>query len=177
MTTEGETMNILDAVKQRRSIRKFQNKPVPDEIIEDLKDALIWAPSAGNLQARKFFFVYSDDMKRELVIHALRQKYIAEAPLTIVACTDSGIRQHYGDRGLDLYTKQDVSASIMAMMLVAHESGLGSVWIGAFEDDKVSNVLSLPENLTPVAIIPVGYPAEEPPAPPRIGKEYAIEEI
>ncbi len=170
-------MKILDAVKNRRSVRKFLDKPIPEDVIEDLKDALIWAPSAGNLQARKFFFVFSDEKKSELVQYALKQKYVAEAPLTIVACTDSGIMQHYGSRGVDLYTKQDVSASVMGMMLVAHEAGLGSVWVGAFEDDKVSKVLALPENLTPVAIVPVGYPAEVPHAPPRIQKEYAIEEI
>lgn len=170
-------MKILDAVKNRRSIRKFQKKKIPDHIIEDLKDALIWAPSAGNLQTRRFFFVFSDEIKKKLVTHALRQEYIAEAPLTIVACTDNSIRTKYGERGVDLYTKQDVALSIMGMMLVAHEAGLGSVWIGAFEDDKVSRVMGLSDNLTPVAIVPVGYPAEAPQAPPRIGKEYAIEEI
>jgi nitroreductase len=170
-------MKILDAVKQRRSIRKFQKKDIPGNVIEDLKEALIWAPSAGNLQARKFFFIYSDEMKQKLVTHALRQKYIAEAPLAIVACTDSSIAVRYGERGVDLYTKQDVALSIMGMMLVAHEAGLGSVWVGAFEDYKVSRVLGLPENLTPVAIVPVGYPSETPAAPPRVGKDYAIEEI
>ncbi len=170
-------MKILDAVKSRRSIRKFINKPIPAEIVEDLKDALIWAPSAGNLQARKFIFVYSEEMKKKLVTHALRQKFIAEAPLTVVACTDSMIKKHYGERGVNLYAVQDVSASIMGMMLVAHEAGLGSVWIGAFEEDKVSKALGLPENLTPVAIVPVGYPAETPQPPARVSKDYAIEEV
>jgi len=164
-------------VKERRSIRKFLNKPIPDEIIEKLKEALIWAPSAGNLQARKFYFVFNESIKEKLARAALNQRFIAKAPLAIVACTDSQIRLHYGERGVNLYTIQDVSASIMGMMLVAHELGLGSVWVGAFYDDEVSRILKLPENLRPVAIVPVGYPSSIPSAPPRVSKEYAIEAI
>ncbi|MBI4844504.1 MAG: nitroreductase family protein [Nitrospirae bacterium] len=170
-------MKIIDAVKNRRSIRKFQRKSIPEDIIRDLKNALIWAPSAGNLQARKFIFVFSHDVKSRLVAHALRQSFIADAPLTIVACTDSRIKEKYGERGVNLYTIQDVSASIMGMMLVAHEAGLGSVWIGAFDEAKVSDALNLPHNLTPVAIVPVGYPAESPSAPPRVSIQDAIEEV
>ncbi len=170
-------MTILDAVKKRRSIREFQSKQIPDAIIEKLKDALIWAPSAGNLQARKFYFVFNNKMKEKIASAALNQRFIAEAPLTIVACTDSLIKIHYGERGVNLYTIQDVAASLMGMMLVAHEFGLGSVWIGAFYDDKVSKILDLPYNLRPIAIVPIGYPASIPSAPSRVSKEYAIVEV
>jgi len=170
-------MNILDAVKQRRSIREFQDREISDDLIAKLKEALIWAPSAGNLQARKFFFVFDQDKKKQLSTAALDQEYIASAPLSIVACTDSGIKMHYGERGEYLYAVQDVSASIMCMMLVAHEQGLGSVWVGAFHEDNVSEILEIPENYRPVSIIPIGYAASIPETPARISAEYAITEI
>ncbi|MEF9438110.1 MAG: nitroreductase family protein [Candidatus Mariimomonas ferrooxydans] len=170
-------MKILDAVKERRSIRKFLPKKIPDTIIENLKDALIWAPSAGNLQARKFYFVCNRTIKEKLAAAALNQNFIAKAPLSIVACTDSQIGLHYRERDVTLYTIQDVSTSIMGMMLVAHEAGLGSVWIGAFEEIEVSKILNLPHNLRPVAIVPFGYPSSIPSAPSRVSKEYAIIEV
>lgn len=170
-------MRILDAVKERRSIRKFLQKEIPDNVLEELKEALIWAPSAGNLQARKFYFVFDRKTKEKIADAALNQNFIAKAPLTIVACTDSQIKLHYGERGVSLYSIQDVSASIMGMMLVAHDAGLGSVWIGAFHEKEVSKILNMPDNLRPVAIIPIGYPASIPSAPSRVSKEYAIETI
>jgi nitroreductase len=170
-------MTILDAVKERRSIRKFLQKEIPNTVLEELKEALIWAPSAGNLQARKFYFVFNRKTKEKIAAAALNQNFIAKAPLVIVACTDGQIRLHYGERGVNLYTIQDVSASIMGMMLVAHEAGLGSVWVGAFREEEVSKILRLPPNLRPVAIVPVGYPSSIPSAPSRVSKDYAIETI
>ena len=170
-------MIMLDAVKERRSIRKFLSKQIPNTTIDNLKEALIWAPSAGNLQARKFYFVFDKRIKEKLASAALNQSFIAKAPLTIVACTDSQIRLHYMERGVNLYTIQDVAASIMGMMLVAHEAGLGSVWIGAFDEIEVSKILNLPGNLRPIAIVPVGYPSSIPSAPARVSKGYAITEV
>ncbi|HWR57744.1 MAG TPA: nitroreductase family protein [Thermodesulfovibrionales bacterium] len=168
-------MEILQAVKERRSIRDFQKKDIPPETIDKLIDALIWAPSAGNLQARKFYFIKDLRLKKEIAAAALGQNFIAEAPLVIIGCTDSRISNRYGERGVTLYSIQDVAASVMGMMLVAHESGLGTVWIGAFREAEVSKILALPDNLRPVAIVPVGYPSRIPSAPPRVSKSEAIE--
>ena len=93
-------------------------------------------------------------MKKSLAAAALNQNFIAEAPLVIVGCTDSRIALKYGERGVFLYSIQDVACSIMGMMLVAHENGLGSTWVGAFNEEAVSGVLSLPRHLRPVAIVP-----------------------
>ncbi len=168
-------MNILKAVKERRSIRNFHRKDIPEDIIDMLIDALIWAPSAGNLQARKFYFVKDTALKREIASAALSQSFIAEAPLVIVGCTDSRISGRYGERGVTLYSIQDVAASIMGMMLVAHENGLGTVWVGAFREVELSRVLKLPDNLRPVAIVPVGYPSQIPSAPSRVSRQEVIE--
>ena len=168
-------MDVLKAVKERRSIRNFQKKEIPEDAVDKLIDAIIWAPSAGNLQSRKFYFVKSAELKQQLASAAFGQNFISESPLTIVACTDSKISKRYGDRGTHLYSIQDVSASIMNMMLVAHELGLGTVWVGAFDEWQVFEILNMPQNLRPVAIIPVGYPAKIPSAPRRVSKNEAVE--
>ncbi|MBM4136149.1 MAG: nitroreductase family protein [Nitrospira sp.] len=168
-------MEILKAVKERRSIRDFQKKEIPDGIIDKLIEALIWAPSAGNLQSRKFYFIRDEKFKKRIAAAALNQNFIAEAPLVIIGCTDSRISYKYGDRGVDLYSIQDVACSIMGMMLVAFENGLGSTWVGAFHENEVSKILNLPYNLRPVVIVPVGYPSKIPYPPQRVSKQEAVE--
>ena len=168
-------MDILKAVRERRSIRDFQKKEIPEDIIDKLIDALIWAPSAGNLQARKFYFVKDNVLKKKIAQAALNQNFLAEAPLLIVGCTDSHIAYRYGERGVYLYAIQDVACSLMGMMLVAYDHGLGSVWVGAFHEDPVSKSLKLPEHLRPVALVAVGYPSEIPSPPSRVSKEETVE--
>jgi len=168
---------VLKIIKERRSIRNFQKKDIPDELTAKLTDAIIWAPSAGNLQARKFFFIRDAKIKKELVQAALNQHFIAEAPIVVVGCVDSRIGRRYGERGIHLYAVQDVACSIMNMMLVACEIGLGTVWCGAFIESEVSHILKLPYNLRPVAIVPVGYPSSIPAAPKRVSAEEAVEFI
>jgi nitroreductase len=170
-------MDILKAVKERRSLRDFQKKDIPDALLDRLAEALIWAPSAGNLQARKFYFVKQPDIKNKIAAAALNQSFIAEAPLVIVGCTDSRISGKYGERGVYLYSIQDVALSIMGMMLVAHENGLGSCWVGAFNEADIRKILDIPNHLRPVSIVPVGYPAKIPYPPPRVSIKDAVEVI
>lgn len=170
-------MPILEIIKKRRSIRAFEKKEIPKEILEKLIEAIIWAPSAGNLQSRKFYFVFNQEIKEKLAIAALGQSFIAKAPLVIVGCTNDEISWRYGERGKKLYSICDVSASIQNMMLLAREEGLGTCWVGAFDEREVAKILNLPKNLHPIAIVPVGYPAEKPSAPPRVSKKEAIEKI
>ncbi len=167
---------ILKIVKERRSIRAFKNKDIPDSLVKKLIEAIIWAPSAGNLQARKFYFVKHAETKRKLASAALNQMFIAEAPLVIVGCVDKEkIYPRYGERGVNLYAIQDVACSITNAMLVACENALGTVWVGAFREDEVSSILKLPKNLRPVVILPVGYPSYIPSPPPRVSEKDAIE--
>lgn len=168
-------MEVLKAIKERRSIRSFQKKDIPGEIVDKLVDSLLWAPSAGNLQARKFFFVKNAKLKEDIATASLNQNFIADAPLVIVGCTDNKISKKYGERGAYLYAIQDVAASIMGMMLVAHENGLGTVWVGAFMEEEIFELLNLPQNLRPVAIVPVGYPLQIPSPTPRVSRNEAVE--
>jgi nitroreductase len=170
-------MAVLEIIKNRRSIRKFYKKEIPKKIIKELIEVLIWAPSAGNLQSRKFYFVLNQDVKEKIAEAAFDQSSIVKAPLIIVGCTDSDISKQYGERGKGLYSICDVATAVQNLMLLAYDRGLGTVWVGKFEEKEVSKILVLPENLRPIVIVPIGYPAEKPPVPRRVKKDKAIKFI
>ena len=170
-------MSILEIIKKRRSTRDFQEKPISQEMVEKLIEALIWAPSAGNLQSRKFYFVFNQEIKEKLSKASLNQMFIAKAPLVIVGCLNKDIKNYYGKRGEDLYAICDVSASIENMLLVATEMNLEGCWIGAFNENEISKILNLPKNLRPIVICPIGFPAQIPSPPPRLPKSKMIEFI
>jgi nitroreductase len=170
-------MTIFDAIINRRSIRDFKDLDIPEKAIDALIEAIRWAPSAGNMQSRKFYFIFNKDVKVKLARAALNQHFIAQAPLTVVACLDRKIAARYGDRGVNLYSVQDVAASVMNLMLIAHELGLGSVWVGAFNEFEVFEILEMPHNLRPIAIIPVGYPSKIPKPTPRAPQNEIVEFI
>lgn len=159
---------MLEVVRGRRSIRRFLPKEVEERKVEQLLEAIKWAPSAGNLQARDVILVRDEETKTQLAIAALGQMFVAEAPLVFVICANkrrSGMR--YGKRGEELYSIQDATAAVQNLLLMAHYLGLGACWIGAFDESEVSRILGIPKDVRPVAIIPLGYPAESPIAPPR----------
>jgi nitroreductase len=166
---------VLRVVRQRRSIRDFEEREVPAEVVKKLAEALVWAPSAGNLQSRKFYFVTDQNLKTLIAAAALDQAFIVQAPLVVVGCADERIGHHYGVRGVELYTIQDVACSIMGMMLVACENRLGTVWVGAFREKEVAAALGLPGHLRPVAVVPVGYHTSKPEGPPRVPVSEAVE--
>jgi nitroreductase len=160
-------MEISEAIRRRRSVRRFLDKEIPEDAVSALIEAMRWAPSSGNIQARKFYFVFDRDTKKRIVDAALKQTFIADAPLVVVACADYNMIRHYGERGRNLYVIQDVAVAVENMMLQAVEFGLGTVWVGAFEDDAVKRILKMPTYLSPLALVPVGYPEKEPHPPSR----------
>lgn len=170
-------MEVFEAIKRRRSIREYKSKPIPSEAVDKLIEALLWAPSAGNLQSRKFYFVFNQEHQNKLAKAALNQSFLAEAPLVVVGCADKKISRRYGKRGEEVYAVCDVSASLQNMMLLAKNLGLGTVWIGAFDENSVAQILGLPDNLEPIALVPVGYPDREPSPPPRKKKEEVIVKV
>ena len=158
-------MDVLEAIKGRRSIRAFKNQGVPAEIVEELIDAARWAPSAGNIQPWEFIIVRKPRIKRRLVETALDQMFIEEAPVVIVVCADEErSSQGYGVRGKTLYCIQDTAAAMQNIHLTAYSLGLGTCWVGAFREEETRKILKIPRGMRPVAIIPVGYPAESPTA-------------
>jgi nitroreductase len=171
-------MTILDIIKNRRSVRDFTDREIPGTAVYDLIEALRWAPSAGNLQSRKFYFVFNEAVRNKLARAGFRQdfvSFIAQAPLVIVACADLHLSARYGERGRDLYCIQDTAASIQNLLLAAHDLGLGACWVGAFKEETVREILNLPDTLRPVAMVPVGYPARTPKAPARVSRDEAVE--
>lgn len=170
-------MDVMTAIKNRRSVRRFLDKEIPKDAVDALKDALIWAPSAGNLQSRRFYFIFNNKVKQGIADEALHQTFIAQAPLVVIACADLLIVRSYSKRGEELYAIQDAACSIENMMLAAHSLGLGSVWVGAFHEDGIARILDMPSNLRPVAIVPVGYPAHTPLPPRRLDRDEAIMEV
>jgi nitroreductase len=168
MSVEGEIMNVLEAIKGRRSIRAFKSQNVSAEIVEKLVDAARWAPSAGNIQPWEFIIVRKPEIKRKLAEAALDQTFIEEAPLVIVVCAnENGSFEGYGMRGKTLYCIQDTAAAIQNIHLVAYSLGLGACWVGAFREEEAREILNIPHGVRPVAMVPAGYPAESPSTPGR----------
>ncbi len=167
-------MEVLEAIRGRRSIREFKKEPLAPRTLDTFIDALRWAPSAGNLQSRIFYFVLNENLKADLARAALDQDFIAQAPLAVVACADHRIAWRYGERGVRLYCLMDVAASVQNLLLTAQAQGLGSCWVGAFDEEAVKKLLELPPHLRPVAIVPIGFPAEDPAPPARIRRGDAV---
>jgi nitroreductase len=153
-------MDVSEAIRSRRSIRAFTDKPISRGQVEARIEAGRCAPSAGNLQARDFFVVNSSEMREGLASAALGQGFIAQAPVVIVVCSNLDRIKPYGARGKELYCLQDAAASAQNMLLTAHSLGLASCWVGAFDESRVHSLLRLPGHLRPVAILPFGHAAE-----------------
>jgi nitroreductase len=152
-------MELMEAIKGRRSIRKFKNPNIPDEAIAQLIEAASYAPSAGNIQPWEFVIVRTPTVKQKLVKAAYNQKQVQEAPVIIVVCADENRSSTgYGNRGKTLYCIQDTSAAIQNILLTAHSLGLGTCWIGAFDENEAKDAVNAPEGVRPVAMIPIGYP-------------------
>lgn len=154
-------MDVKDCIEGRTSIRVFKPDPVDDDVIDEGLRLANLAPSAGNLQARDFIVVRSHATKKLLMEAAYGQDFVETAPVVLVFCANLERISHYGDRGRTLYCLQDVAASIQNMTLFLHSKGLGSVWVGAFDEVRAANALGVPEHVRPVAMLPIGYPAEK----------------
>lgn len=167
-------MDTLTTIKERRSIRRFKSQDITDDTLEKLVDAARWAPSAGNVQPWEFVVIRKPDTKKSLADAAFNQAFIEQAPAAIVVCADiDRAYQSYGVRGKTLYCLQDTAAAAQNIHLAAYSLGLGTCWVGAFDEQKVAKALKTPSNMRPVAIIPVGYPDEAP--PPR--RRRSLDEI
>ncbi len=161
-------MDVFEAIRTRRSVRRYTPDPVPDEVLAELLSAAILAPSAGNAQPWRFIAVRDPKLREGLVAAAYGQTFLAEAPVVIVVCADlERARRTYRERGETLYCLQDTAAAVQNLLLAATAKGLGTCWVGAFDEGKTAELLGLPKNLRPVAMIPVGKPAEVPQVRPR----------
>ncbi|RJX20321.1 MAG: nitroreductase family protein [Ammonifex sp.] len=154
---------IVSIIKERRSVRRFKKEPVSREVIENLLEAARWAPSGGNIQPWFFYVVGDQDKRACLAAASLNQRFIAEAPVVIVVCAEpSRSARIYGERGRYVYCIQDTAAAVQNILLAATAYGLGSCWVGAFDENQVRHCLGIPAERRPVALIPLGYPDIDP---------------
>jgi nitroreductase len=153
-------LDVFDAIRSRRSIRSYQNKPVEEEKLAKILEAARLAPSAVNLQPISYIVV-KDKAAKELLSQAYSRIWFAQAPLIIVACAtpEKAWKRSDGEE----FWKIDAAISLQTFVLAATAEGLGTCWIGAFDEKKAKEALGIPENVRVVAMTPLGYPAETKP--------------
>jgi len=157
-------MSVSDAIKARRSIRRYQDREVEEEKLNQVLEAGRLAPSAKNMQEWKFIVVRDKDTRSKLSEAAKGQAFVGEAPVVIVACAT--LTDYVMTCGQLTYPI-DVAISVDHMTLLATEVGLGTCWIGAFYEEEVKKILAIPPEIRVVAMLPLGYPAESPLPRPR----------
>ncbi len=165
-------------VERRRSVRRFSGAAVSEAALRQVLEAARLAPSAGNLQAWRVVVARDGGARKALARAALCQEFVAQAPVALVfiACSDTSGRK-YGRRGRDLYAAQDATIAATFAMLAVEALGLGTVWVGAFDTEDVARVVGCGAGETPVAILPVGTPAEAPAAAERRSLEAVVREL
>lgn len=171
-------MDTFDAIKARRSVRRFQDKPVEQEKLNALLEAVRMSPSWANLQCWKFLVVKDKSLREQISEMSYVESFfapggykanpakkgLAEAPIVIVACADpskSGViwNQHY--------YMTDVGIAAQTLMLSACALGLGTVFVGVFDEQKLRGLLGVPSHIRIIGLFPLGYPLEEKKDGPR----------
>jgi len=167
-------MDFYDVIDKRRSVRAFQEKKVDAAVLRKVLDTLQLAPSAGNMQAYKIAIVRDQAVKEALSSAAFDQESIIRAPVVLVFSADEKRSESkYGERGLEFYSLQDATIAAAYCQLAAAAEGLATVWVGGFDVLEVSRVINAGSYEVPVAVIPLGYPAEN----PARGKRRNLREI
>lgn len=166
--------NVLDIIKNRRSIRNFEDREIPQEILEQLLEAVRWSPSWANTQCWEVIVVKDLEIKKRLQETMSKgnpaTRATVEAPIVIGMC---GKLQSSGYYKGEITTKfgdwflYDVGLATQSLCLTAHALGLGTVIAGLFDHDKAKAVLQIPEGIELVSLIPTGYPAKGTGAPKR----------
>jgi nitroreductase len=153
-------MNVLEAIRMRRSVRSYANRPLPEQVMQRMREALRSAPSACNIQPWHFVFVTDENLRRQLGGAANGQYWIAEAPVIVVGC---GLPKQAYPRmgGSGSSVDIDVAIALDHLMLAAAGEGLGTCWIGAFVEAEVKRLVGVPRTAKVVAMTPLGYPATE----------------
>jgi nitroreductase len=171
-------MDFFKTVEDRRSMRKYNGTPVEDEKLHKILETANRAPSAGNLQAYKIYIIRKLEQRQALVKAAWDQEFLAEAPVVLIFCAEparSAVK--YGERGESLYAVQDATIACAYAQLAAKAQGLDSVWVGAFDEAAVSEIVHIPADLRPVIVLPIGYAGKMPHPRPRRELRDIIQEV
>lgn len=157
-------MDILTAIQSRRSIRAYSSKPVEQDKLELILEAARLSPSAANRQDWKFIVVRDAGLRAKLTEASLGQPFVGEAPVILVACGTNP--DSVMSCGQHRYTV-DLSIAVAYMILEASSLGLGTCWLGRFDEQMVKDALKIPDAVRVVAMTPLGYPNESPAPRPR----------
>jgi len=154
-------MDAMEAILSRRSIRRYTGEPVPEELIKELLEAAMSAPSASNEQPWQFVIIDDRRILDEIPKFHPYAHMLKEASLAIAVCGDLNEEMISG------YWIQDCSAATQNILIAAHAKGLGAVWLGVYPREEraktVQKLLGLPEHVIPLCFISIGYPAEKKP--------------
>jgi len=153
-------MNVEKAILERFSCRKYKKKTISNKDINTILEAGIRAPNAGNLQAWKFVIVDKEDVKEKITKAALDQRWMMQAPIFIVICSDFKKLKKYYPEKYKLYAIQDTSCATENIMLMAHSLNIKSCFVGAYDQKAVKRILRLPEGVESYCIITLGYSDE-----------------
>jgi len=150
-------MSVLKVIRERKSVRRYKPDPIPEEVLFRVLEAARLSPSGKNLQPWKFILVRDSSLKQKVAKASNRQDFMAEAPLIVVAC---GFPDDCYSR-MGNYMKSwpvDVAIAMEHLILQAQEEGLGTCWIGAFEERDVKSILNIPDDVKVLALTPLGFP-------------------
>lgn len=161
--------DFFETVRHRHSIRKYRTEmPVEQEKLHAILEMACAAPSAGDLQSYHIIVISDAQQRQQLSEIASDQAFIAEAPVTLLFCSDpKRAAKQYGERGEQLYALQDATIAAAYAQLAVVAAGLASTWVGYFDNAKIKQTFSLAPSLEPVAALSIGYPAELPEETPR----------
>jgi len=159
-------VELMEAIKNRRSIRKFKSDPVPDEAFQILKEAVRWAPSWNNTQCWEMILVKDRKAKFEVLeaVSKANPAYSAmvEAPVILVLCGKKRTSGFYNGQAVTVkgdWLMFDTGIAMQTLCLAAYSLGLGTVVVGMFDHKKAEEILGVPESIEVVAMTPLGYPA------------------
>ncbi len=155
-------MDVYEAIRTRQSVRQYKPDQVPDDVLDRVMDAARLAPSAGNKQPWRFIIVTDDAMREQVAEACNGQNYMAQAPIIIAAC-GSEEDAYSAMGGYWNALPVDVAIAFDHLTLAAAAEGLGTCWIGSFTEDEVRRLLGIPDDVTVIALTPLGY-HEVPPA-------------
>jgi nitroreductase len=162
-------METLEALKTRRSIRKYTEQKISDEDIREMLTCAMYSPSAFDKQPWHFIVVNKKELFDDILKTATHAEMIKEASHAIFICGDKSLEDNEG------LLIQDISAVTENFLLAAHSLGLGAVWVGIypFEDIEkgIKKLFNMPEHIVPVSLVVIGYPAEKPEQPDRYKEE------
>jgi len=152
-------MDFMDVIRNRRSIRKFRADGITHEDLNEILEAIHLAPSANNLQPWKFILVKNEKKKRLIAQACSGQEFIGEAPIIVVACAVG--RGGYIGKYMESWPI-DIAIAMTHLILSAWNKGLGTCWIGDFDEDKMRDICNIPVQVRVAAITPLGYPVKPP---------------